>query len=190
MVFTHQPSIPALKLDRRFSFGGPLLKGHARKARPISKNFPILVAFESTTLGGMTSLLANERWILALIHRLARRFEIQIHSLRVSSAKDLQILIRVRKRSQLSDFFRSLAGLIPRKMIEKRSLRNKSWRGGFWKQRPFTWILHWDEQFKRVLADLRKRRSVVLLTENSYGHRRILELQASMGQSQTGPPVS
>jgi hypothetical protein len=176
MVFQHQPPLSGFKLDRRFSFGGPLLKGHARKARPVSKNFPMLVVFESKSTGGISSLLANERWVLALTQRLARRFRIDLKAQRVSSAKDLQLLIRIRRRSDLCGFFRSLGGLIPRKLIEKRPFRHRGWRGSFWKQRPFTWILHWDGLFAKIRADFGKRRSVVLVAENSYGHQTYLGL--------------
>jgi len=170
-MFQHQPMIPAFKLDRRFSFGGPLLKGHARRARPVSKNFPLFLSFESRSSGGLSSLLLNERWILSLARRLAARFRIRLHSLRVSSAKDLQILLNVRKRSDLAGFLRSLGGLIPRKLMEKKSFRSKNWRGNFWRQRPFSWILNWKDQFQKMLGDLRFRRNVVLFSENASGRK-------------------
>ncbi len=156
MPFVSQPHLPPLKFDRRFAFGGPLLKGHARRARPVSKRFPLFLAFESTSRGGSSSLLHNERWILRLLMRLARRFQIRVYSARIASSKDLQILLHCQKRSDLQGFLRSLGGLIPRKLIEKRALRARIWRGSYWKQRPFSWLLPVDGLFQRLRAYLRK----------------------------------
>jgi hypothetical protein len=179
MVFVSQPQLPPLKLDRRFAFGGPLLKGHARRARPISRNFPLLLAFESTSRGGSSSLLHNERWILALVQRLARRFQIRIYSARISSLKDLQILVHVKKRSNLHGFLRSLGGLIPRKILEKKQMRGRNWQGSYWKQRPFSWLLHWDGLFRKIQAHLKSggrsqvqaAHEIRVVSENFYGHQ-------------------
>ncbi len=121
-------------------FGGSSLKGNPKVKRPFSKKHCIHLILKSSRAKGRCSFLhvKNKKTIDALVRRLAKKCGVQIKDY-VNVGNHLHILFKCSHRIYMIRFLKSVAGLIPRKILncEKGSELGYS----FWDARPFTKII-------------------------------------------------
>lgn len=151
-MFAHQSWIPQLKAPRFQAFGGPLLKGNARKARPFSKRAPILIVLKSEPKGqGRYDLLRYQALIQKILFRLARRFKIKVLAYSQLNSNHIHFLIQSPTKEAQSHLLRAFSGLVARvvwsaergraaRMISKASIKS------LWSQRPYSQILSWGNE--------------------------------------------
>lgn len=133
------------------AFGGALLKGHPRKARPISLKRPLHLVLRSTLATGDRSFLRRHREIQTLIHRAARQQGIRLYRL-ANSGNHLHLLILARTRRTYRAFIRTVSGLIARLALGTQKTRPARQR--FWDHRPFTRIVAWGRDYRQASAYL------------------------------------
>ncbi len=155
--------------EREFSrshFGGSLLKGNPRDARPIAVKRPMHLVLKSKKATGARSFLAPARAaaILILVNRVARLHGIKIHRY-ANGGNHLHLVVQSPSRAAFQRFLRGTTGVIARMTLGRE--RGKALGptqaasnnpggadlpGGaaFWDARPFTRIIEWGRDFKRT----------------------------------------
>jgi REP element-mobilizing transposase RayT len=140
------PEFDRLKLK---DFGGSLIKGNPREARPISVKRPMHLVLRSTLAKGKCSFLNARRakQIRLIVENSARVQGIKIYRF-ANSGNHLHLIILARSRLAFSRFIRTITGLIARLTLGVE--RGKSMGIKFWDARPFTRILEWGRDFRRA----------------------------------------
>lgn len=129
-------------------FGGSLLKNsHAKTKRPIHTKKSMHLVLHSALARGSFSLLRHERQISAIIQRQAKRHGVKVYR-QANAGNHLHLVILPMSREAFKSFVRAIAGLISRLVLGAERGRGKGLR--FWSQRPFTRIVEWGRDFKRV----------------------------------------
>ncbi len=138
------PGFDGLKIK---SFGGSLLKGNPRDARPISTKRPIHLVMRSSLARGRRSFLspAIAQRIQRLVYRLARNRGITIYRF-ANSGNHLHIIARTPSRESYRGYVRALSGIIARITLGVERGKSKGLR--FWDARPFTRIIEWGREYK------------------------------------------
>jgi REP element-mobilizing transposase RayT len=151
-----QLAFPLFQFLKTKTFGGSLLKGNPRHARPISIKRPMHVVLKSTHARGELSLLRkiHARAIDQLLFSLAKRFRIRVYRF-ANSGNHLHLIIRAHSRREFNDFVRSFSGLIARRIL-KTERGSPSLFQKFWDHRPFSRILEWGKDYLLACAYLRK----------------------------------
>lgn len=144
------PEFEKLKIK---DFGGSLIKGNAREARPISTKRPLHVVMRSGLARGARSFLRpqNSRPIQDAVRRIARAQNVRIYRF-ANSGNHLHLIVLPTSRAAFMRFIRAISGLIAR--IVLRVQRGRPLRLKFWDARPFTRILEWGRDYKRACAYL------------------------------------
>lgn len=138
-------------------FGGSLLKGNPREARPISVKRPMHLVMRSTLATGRRSFLLSDRAreIKDLVHRAGRVQGVRVYRY-ANSGNHLHLIIMPRSRAAFHAFVRAISGLIARLTLERErgparvGLLRVGATAGFWDARPFTRILEWGREFRGV----------------------------------------
>ncbi len=146
-------------------FGGSLLKGNAKKARPISTKESLHLVLKSKYALGSKSMLQkkNALHINFLVRKQAQKFGVKIYEF-VNVGNHLHLVIRVGNRQLYSSFIRSITGLIARHVMgaeRGRSLdlpcESKTSKK-FWEARPFTRLIAWGKDYLFVKKYMDKNR--------------------------------
>lgn len=118
------------------AFGGSLLKNsHAKTARPFSSKASIHLVLKARK----HILKHYDRRVEIIIERQAKLNFIKIYSMQ-NVGNHIHLVIKVKHKSFLTTFLRSVCGLIPRKLhITK-----------LWMQRPFTRIIKWGKAYRSI----------------------------------------
>lgn len=127
------------------SFGGSLLHGKRKTKRPLSTKHPIHLIIKSCHKGVFAP---GNRSLEKLIYETASKFNIKIYDLALNWSH-IHFLIRIRAPRDYNAFIRSLTSVI--------SLRIRKIKPDFEKiftLRPFTRVLSWGKDFKKVFAYL------------------------------------
>jgi len=155
-----QAYLPSLQTLSLKEFGGSLLKGNARDARPLSLKRPIHLVLKSSMAKRERSFLhpIRAKRIRETVTRLARLKRIRVYRY-ANSGNHLHLVIRTRSRKTYLDFIRSLSGILARLTLAKeRGLAQQSRNSAesprlkFWDSRPFTRILEWGREYQNVSA--------------------------------------
>jgi REP element-mobilizing transposase RayT len=144
-----QPLLPGFSGLKTKEFGGALLKGNPREARPVSTKRPMHLVMRSTLATGARSFLSPHRAkrIDALIRSVGRDKGVRIYRY-ANSGNHLHLIVLPRSRVAFRSFLRAITGLIAR--ITLAVERGRAAGLKFWDARPFTRILEWGRDFKAV----------------------------------------
>lgn len=127
--------------DYKKEFGGLLLVGKRKTARPLSTKAPIHLVIKSYH----KSLFNPGNFLLEkLIKNQAQNFNIKIYDFALNWSH-IHLVIRLRHRSDYVKFIRFLASLLAQKIRSAKKLEK------IFTLRPYTRILTWGRQFKKVL---------------------------------------
>lgn len=151
------------------AFGGSLVRGNPRERRPISLKRPLHLVMRSSLARGDRSFLLPKRArrIRAIVDRAASRHGVKLYRF-ANSGNHLHLVVLPRSRAAFQGFIRSVTGLIARATLgverghakgmkgSRRSDQVRSKRVKFWDARPFTRIIEWGRDYKRVSAYLRQ----------------------------------
>ena len=137
-----QTSFSFLK-DYKKEFGGSLLLGKRKMRRPLSTKKPLHLILKSSHTGVFNP---GNRSLEKLIRSQAEKFQIQIYDLALNWSH-VHILIRIRDRADYVKFIRALTSIISFKLRKfKPALKE------IFTLRPFTRVIEWGRDFKRVLS--------------------------------------
>ena len=136
-----QASFGFLK-DYRKDFGGALLQGKRKSARPLSTKQPIHLVLKSTH---SRPFHPNSRKLEKIFREQASRYGIRIYDLALNWSH-IHALIRIPSRHAYLAFIRTLTAAI---VIAISKLTGQSLKGLF-DLRPFTRILSWGREFTSV----------------------------------------
>lgn len=137
------------------SFGGSLLKGNPKVARPISTKKAMHLVLRSSLARGERSMLKPERArrIQKLIYVQADRFGVRVYRYS-NSGNHLHLSVKASSRMEFSNYLRAITGLIARITLGvERGTPLRLLRGElrkFWDARPFTRIVEWGKDYIRV----------------------------------------
>jgi len=137
-----QASFGFLK-DYKKEFGGSLLKGKRKTARPLSTKHPIHLVLKSTHARPFPP---TSRKLEKIFRAQASHYGIKIYDLALNWSH-IHALITIPSRQAYLAFIRTLTAAIVRALA---NLTGQSLKGLF-DLRPFTRILSWGREFKSVL---------------------------------------
>ena len=129
--------------DYKKEFGGSLLAGKRKTARPLSVKNPIHLILKST---GSSCFALGNRKIESLIKSHAEKYGIKLYEISLNWSH-IHLLIKLPSREAYLAFIRTITSLLV-SLLSK--LKGKSLKGLF-DLRPFTKILSWGKQFKTVI---------------------------------------
>ena len=158
-----------VKADLRF-FGGQLLHGRRRSARPLSAKEPIHLVMRSSWAKGVNSFLRprNKNEISRLIKVISEKYMVRVYQVAIVS-NHLHFVIQLpRRRQNYKTFVRVLSSQIASHVMQKQSFRSFKQRvlgqergdphpaitepqglaQQFWQFRPWTRVLYWGRDFK------------------------------------------
>lgn len=147
-------------------FGGKLLKGNAKIKRPLSTKHALHLVLKSERAMGQNSMLQrrNARPIEQILRVQGQKCGVKIDRF-VNVGNHLHLVIRITNRELYKKYIRAVTGLIARHVLRKQrgvaDARLKSSQK-FWAARPFTRLIQWGKDFKRVSQYLNKNRNQAL----------------------------
>lgn len=164
-----QMALPGFEKELSKShFGGALLKGNPRDARPIAVKRPMHLVLKSKKATGARSFLAPARAaaILILVNRVARLHCIKIHRY-ANGGNHLHLIVQTPSRAAFQRFLRGTTGVIARMTLGRERGKARALAEGasidrdgcsqvqgassaFWDARPFTRIIEWGRDFRRT----------------------------------------
>jgi len=116
-------------------FGGELLKRRRKSRRPLSTKRPIHNVLRANLKTG--SFVKYRNKINSVLKEFSQRFNVRIYKLGI--ARDhIHLVIKVDSRNDYSNFVRAVTGVLA-KLFKFR-----------WLFRPFTRVIEWGRDFKRV----------------------------------------
>ena len=130
--------------DYKKEFGGNLLYGKRKIARPISTKHPMHLVLKST---GSNCFTPDSRKIESLIRSQASKYKIKLYKFSLNWSH-IHMLILLPSKEAYLKFIRTLTSLLV-SLLSK--LKGKSLKGLF-DLRPFTRILSWGREFKTIIA--------------------------------------
>ncbi len=123
-------------------FGGSLLEGKRKTKRPLSTKHPLHLILKSSCRGVFNpGNISLEK----LIHSQARKFGIKIYELALNWSH-IHFILKIESRKDYNKFIRSLTAV-----LAKRIRKLKPHLEVIFELRPFTRIISWGRDFKRVL---------------------------------------
>jgi REP element-mobilizing transposase RayT len=148
-----QPYFPLLAGLGVRDFGGSLLKGNPRDARPLAAKRPIHVVMRSSLACGPLSLLSPVRAkrIEATVRGLAKAKGIRLYRY-ANAGNHLHLLVLAPTRPAFKAYLRALTGIVAR--ITLSAQRGSAQGKKFWDARPFTRIVEWGRDFRGVAGYL------------------------------------
>lgn len=146
------PQFEKLKVK---DFGGSLVKGNPREARPISTKRPLHLVMRSSLARGERSFLRGKRAriIFDIVQKAARSHGVKIYRY-ANSGNHLHLIILPDSRRAYRAFVRTISGLIARVTLGVERGRPQDQQ--FWDARPFTRILEWGRDFQSTCAYLKQ----------------------------------
>ncbi|MCC7404327.1 MAG: hypothetical protein IT288_08010 [Bdellovibrionales bacterium] len=160
-------------------FGGKLLKGNPKGARPLSTKEAVHLVLKSKAAVGSRSMLRpkNARVIERTIRKNARTFGISIYHY-VNVGNHLHLVIRLTHLRLYQPFIRATTGTIARHVTQRQ--RGRGIRGAgvnpanltphgrgnsvgekqnFWVARPFTRLVAWGRDYSRIKRYMSKNQN-------------------------------
>jgi hypothetical protein len=129
-------------------FGGAYLKeSNPKEKRPISIKNSMHLVVRSVLAKGPLSLLKFHDDIQYIIDTQARLFGVKVYRL-ANGGNHLHMIVLPRSRKAFNGFVRAITGLIARKVLGAERGCPKAIK--FWEKRPFTRIVEWGRDYKRL----------------------------------------
>jgi REP element-mobilizing transposase RayT len=132
--------------DYKKEFGGSLLQGKRKSARPLSTKHPIHLILKSS---GNSFFNPSHRAIEKAIREHAQKYHIKIYDLALNWSH-IHLLVRIASREHYKAFIRTLTAELIRLLSKT---KNKNLKGLF-DLRPYTRIVTWGKDFKRAFEYL------------------------------------
>lgn len=166
MGMAKQFLFPGFEKLKEKDFGGSLLKGNAREARPVSIKRPMHLVMRSELAKGEHSFLCNtqrKNRIKALIDRAALAHGVKVYRY-ANGGNHLHLIVLPRSRVAFQRFIRTISGLIARLTLKVErgtalqssacaSIKaNAGIKRKFWDARPFTRLLEWGRDYRQACA--------------------------------------
>ena len=126
-------------------FGGDLLKGVRKLARPISTKLSMHTTMRASGVGSSFLLTKNARVIRQAIGTLSKRHGVRVYESSVNS-NHLHLLTRSRTREGYRSFLRALSGIIAMRLSGAK--KGAALIKKFWASRPWSRIVSWGRAFK------------------------------------------
>ncbi len=135
-------------------FGGSLLVGKRKSARPLSSKCALHLILKSSRAKGSSSFLKHQKQIRFQLDKQAKRFGVRIY--RYSNVGNhLHLLIRIHSRREYKKFIRAISSLIQGIVTKtlganqkKRREKTRREKEIFWDFRPFSRVVSWGRDFK------------------------------------------
>jgi len=131
-------------------FGGSLLQGKRKSARPLSTKKPIHLILKCT---GKRIFSPTDRKLEKLIHNQANKYGIKVYEVALNWTH-VHLLIKLPSRDAYVAFIRTITSLIVSFVSKAQGIVSKT-KGSALKSifdlRPYTKILSWGKQFQRVV---------------------------------------
>lgn len=96
--------------------GGDPSIGRRRARRPLTTKFPIHVTLRSDFANGGRCLMKHNKLIYAILSKASKRFNISIYE-RAICGNHIHLLVRGKRRIDLQNFFRVVAGHIAQQIL-------------------------------------------------------------------------
>jgi REP element-mobilizing transposase RayT len=130
-------------------FGGALIKGNPREARPVSSKRPMHLVMRSTLARGDRSFLrfGRAKQIKSLVERVSRSHGVKLYRY-ANGGNHLHMIVLPKSREGFNGFIRAITGLIARLTLGVERGRAKGLK--FWDARPFTRVLEWGKDYTQV----------------------------------------
>lgn len=127
-------------------FGGSLLIGKRKEARPTSTKNPMHVILKSENARGLFSFI-NHKWALEqAIAKISSRVRIKIYDFAITN-NHIHLTIYFTSRAAYRKWIRTVTAEIVRIIARRTKTKLKD----FFTYRPYTKIVSWGRQFKTVL---------------------------------------
>ena len=120
------------------AFGGPLLKNsHAREVRPFTRQADLHLCLQARALPLKRNFWRpdKKRGIHIILRRQARRHSVKLKWFSIE-ANRIQIVVTTKQRKNVSNFLRSICGLIARRVLEIEKGSGKLKSKSLWVGRP------------------------------------------------------
>lgn len=129
--------------------GGEVGLGKRKLRRPIDTKNPIHIVLRSEKAKGRLSLLNHQAFIVKCLGEFSRKFRISIYE-KAIVGNHIHLLIRGKTRSEIQNFFRTVAALIARQVT---GAKKGNPFGKFWSRLLFSRLLSsWGKEFETVKA--------------------------------------
>ncbi|PIU00026.1 MAG: hypothetical protein COT74_06650 [Bdellovibrionales bacterium CG10_big_fil_rev_8_21_14_0_10_45_34] len=162
MKKTNQKQLGFALLEDKIArqFGGSLLKSNPKVKRPISFRKSMHLVLRSSLAKGQHSFLRKDDAIESIIHKQAKQFGVKVYRF-ANGGNHLHLVILPSTRDSYKNFIRSVSGLIARLVLNtqrgsigsasrSRLKDSKLPKQRFWDFRPYTRIVEWGRDFKRL----------------------------------------
>lgn len=136
--------------EKKFTFGGTMLKGNAREKRPFHKNMFTHLVMRSRFAVGERSMLRmiHKRVVEDIVRGAAKLFSVKIERF-VNVGNHLHILIKAPTRQAQANFLRSISGQIVRQIMGvEKGMPGRFEK--FWDSKPFTRLVSWGRAYRAV----------------------------------------
>jgi len=169
-------------------FGGALLNGRRKGARPLSSSQAIHIVLKSqwATAADKFTTHANKSVVEVIIASAARRYGIRIYQSAICG-NHIHLMIRTKRRWLYRAFISVVTGLIAQHVMQQQSYevfiatKRKEFAGegvpqqekgqAFWQHRPFSRVVDWGRDYQKCLKYL-TRNTLEALGFIEYKQRR------------------
>lgn len=135
---------PLLRTDN--SFGGSLLRGKRKRARPISTKRPMHMVLKSSFAVGGLSFLVHRSALERVLSSCARRWGVRLMDHQWNS-NHVHLIIRVSSRTLYRRWIRDLTASLVLLLARKTGFPLKR----FFDHRPFTRVLNWGKDLRNAI---------------------------------------
>jgi hypothetical protein len=143
-----QLGFEALEGNNARLFGGNSLnKGNPKEKRPLSIKRTSHLVMRSLLARGPLSFLRFEGRIQQIVNKQGKRFGVKVYRF-ANGGNHLHMVILPMSRRAFNAFIRAITGLIARLVLGVQRGNPKGLL--FWEKRPFTRIVEWGQDYKRV----------------------------------------
>ncbi len=129
-------------------FGGSHLKNsNPKEKRPISTKRSMHLVLRSSMARHDYSLLKKDQIIRKIVSAQGRAFGVKVYK-QANGGNHLHLIVLPRSRQAFQSFIRAISGLIAREVLGAQ--RGNPQYIKFWDQRPYTRVLEWGKDFRKV----------------------------------------
>ena len=141
-----------------------MLLGRRKSKRPLSTDSPLHLVLRSDFAYGKRSLLKHRPRIEKIIQRSANKFAIRVYQ-KAIVGNHIHLLVKGKKREQIQNFFRIVAGHIAQEILkfaplsademkrrELMSSKKRNKENKFWQTRIYSRLVRWGKDFFTVKA--------------------------------------
>ncbi len=137
--------------------GGSLHVGRRRTRRPLSTKEPIHLVLKSDFATGARQLTEHRQIFERVLKKAARLYRIRVYGKGLARTH-IHLVILGKRRIDLQNFFRVLAGHIAQEILSQHPIQNheagtapRERENRFWQLRIYSKIVSWGQEFKYVL---------------------------------------